>query len=77
MMAVYVLMVLAEEPWLAAAYGEPYRRYRSRVPRFFNWRRVAALVRTAGRRQRRRFGAGASGYGDGKAFSIDLTHKRP
>ena len=45
MMAVYALMVLAEEPWLEAAYGEPYRRYCSRVPRFFNWRRAAALAR--------------------------------
>jgi protein-S-isoprenylcysteine O-methyltransferase Ste14 len=45
MMAVYALMVLAEEPWLEAAYGEPYRRYCNRVPRFFNWRRAAALAR--------------------------------
>jgi protein-S-isoprenylcysteine O-methyltransferase Ste14 len=45
MIAVYFLMVLAEEPWLEAAYGEPYRRYRSRVPRFFNWRRAAILAR--------------------------------
>ena len=45
MMAVYFLMVLAEEPWLEAAYGEPYRRYCSRVPRFFNWRRAAVLAR--------------------------------
>ena len=66
MMAVYALMVLAEEPWLASAYGEPYRRYCTTVPRFFYWRRAAALVRTAGRRQRRRFGAGASRHG-GKA----------
>ena len=41
MMAVYVLMVLAEEPWLQAAYGEPYQDYCRRVPRFFNWRRIA------------------------------------
>ena len=46
MMAVYALMVLAEEPWLEAAYGEPYRRYCSRVPRFFNWRRAAVLARS-------------------------------
>ena len=45
MMAVYSLMVLAEEPWLESTYGEPYRRYRSRVPRFFNWRRAAVLAR--------------------------------
>jgi protein-S-isoprenylcysteine O-methyltransferase Ste14 len=45
MMAVYALMVLAEEPWLEAAYGEPYRRYCCRVPRFFHWRRAAALAR--------------------------------
>ena len=45
MIAVYFLMVLAEEPWLEAAYGEPYRRYRNRVPRFFNWRRAAILAR--------------------------------
>jgi len=67
MMAVYVLMVLAEEPWLAAAYGEPYRRYCSRVPRFFNWRRAAALARTPGRRQRRRVLAGASGRSGGRS----------
>src|SRR5262245_49691329 len=32
MLVVYFLMVLAEEPWLEAAYGEPYRRYRNLVP---------------------------------------------
>ena len=45
MVAVYALMVLAEEPWLEAAYGEPYRHYCSRVPRFFNWRRATVLAR--------------------------------
>lgn len=50
MMAVYTLMVHAEEPWLAAAYGESYRRYCRRVPRFFNWRRAAILVRASLRR---------------------------
>jgi protein-S-isoprenylcysteine O-methyltransferase Ste14 len=43
MMAVYVLMVLLEEPWLEATYGAAYRRYCSRVPRFFNWRRLGLL----------------------------------
>jgi protein-S-isoprenylcysteine O-methyltransferase Ste14 len=51
MMAVYTLMVLLEEPWLAGVYGEPYRRYCRRVPRFFNWRRAAILARTAWRRR--------------------------
>lgn len=40
MMAVYVLMVLCEEPWLERHYGEPYRRYCAEVGRFFNWRRL-------------------------------------
>ena len=47
MMAAYILMVLAEEPWLEAVYGEPYRQYCRRVPRFFNWRRAWGLVRGA------------------------------
>lgn len=47
MMAVYVLMVLLEEPWLTAIYGEAYRRYCRRVPRFFNWRRAAIALRAA------------------------------
>jgi protein-S-isoprenylcysteine O-methyltransferase Ste14 len=45
MMAVYVLMVMLEEPWLAAIYGEAYRRYCRRVPRFFNWRRAVIAAR--------------------------------
>lgn len=47
MMAVYTLMILAEEPWLEAIYGEPYRRYCADVPRFFNWPLAAALAREA------------------------------
>lgn len=53
MMAVYALMVLAEEPWLAAAYGDAYRRYCARVPRFFNWRRAMVTAHAATRRPRR------------------------
>mgnify|MGYP003483996957 CR=1 FL=1 len=40
MIAVYFLMVLLEEPWLAGIYGVPYRTYCRAVPRFFNWRKV-------------------------------------
>ena len=40
MMAVYALMVLLEEPWLEAHYGEAYRSYCRSVPRFFHWRRA-------------------------------------
>lgn len=54
MMAVYVLMVLAEEPWLAGVYGAPYRSYCARVPRFFNLRRAGLFVRSALRRPPRR-----------------------
>lgn len=49
MIAVYVLMVLLEEPWLEATYGAPYKRYCQRVPRFFNWRRAAIAVRARSR----------------------------
>lgn len=54
MMAVYVLMVLLEEPWLAAIYGEAYRRYCRRVPRFFNWRRAMIALRAYWRRPSRK-----------------------
>lgn len=53
MMAVYVLMVLLEEPWLEATYGAAYARYCRRVPRFFNWRRAAIAVRARWRRPSR------------------------
>jgi protein-S-isoprenylcysteine O-methyltransferase Ste14 len=53
MMAVYVLMVLLEEPWLEATYGAAYVRYCRRVPRFFNWRRAAIAVRARWRRPSR------------------------
>jgi protein-S-isoprenylcysteine O-methyltransferase Ste14 len=47
MMAVYAVMVLAEEPWLQEAYGDAYRAYCASVPRFFNWQRlVRASART-------------------------------
>ena len=40
-MLVYALMVVLEEPWLTARYGEAYRAYCRAVPRFFNWRRLS------------------------------------
>jgi protein-S-isoprenylcysteine O-methyltransferase Ste14 len=52
-MAVYVLMILLEEPWLEATYGAAYVRYCRRVPRFFNWRRAAIAVRAGWRRPSR------------------------
>jgi protein-S-isoprenylcysteine O-methyltransferase Ste14 len=45
MMAVYVLMVLAEEPWLEGVYGDAYRRYCQDVPRFIHWPRALAAAR--------------------------------
>ncbi len=45
MMTVYGLMVMCEEPWLAVHYGDAYRRYCRRVPRFFHWRRALVTIR--------------------------------
>lgn len=42
----FVLMALAEEPWLEAVYGEEYRAYRRRVARFYNWRHGLIVVKT-------------------------------
>ena len=39
-MLVYWLMILLEEPWLAARYGEAYAKYCASVPRLYNWRRM-------------------------------------
>jgi protein-S-isoprenylcysteine O-methyltransferase Ste14 len=50
LVAVYVLMAYAEEPWLKAAYPGVYDRYARRVPRFYNWRRTRAFLRLGRRR---------------------------
>ncbi len=39
----FLLAPLAEEPWLAEQYGESYRRYRQRSPRFFGGASVRLL----------------------------------
>jgi protein-S-isoprenylcysteine O-methyltransferase Ste14 len=39
-MLVYWLMILLEEPWLAARYGDAYRAYCAAVPRLFNWQKL-------------------------------------
>ncbi len=41
----FALMAFAEERWLEAAYGADYRRYRSEVARFYNWRHAIALLK--------------------------------
>ncbi len=52
---VYVLMAMVEEPWLAEAYGKPYREYCRRVPRFFGFHRLFVLVRVMWRKLYRLF----------------------
>jgi protein-S-isoprenylcysteine O-methyltransferase Ste14 len=47
LVAVYVLMAHAEEPWLRLQYGRAYERYVRAVPRFFNFRRAWLLLRGA------------------------------
>lgn len=56
---VFWLMAMLEEAWLEAAYGPAYRRYRQRVPKFFNVRRLRAAIRRAAALARRN-GARAS-----------------
>jgi len=41
----FVLMAVAEEHWLEAAYGADYRRYRREVARFYNWRHALAVLK--------------------------------
>lgn len=42
---VFLLMAVAEERWLEAAYGAEYRSYRSQVARFYNWRRALSILK--------------------------------
>ena len=37
--ALYLAAPFLEEPWLEAQYGEAYRQYKARVPRFVGWPR--------------------------------------
>lgn len=41
---VYVLMAIAEEPWLKKRYGSAYAAYKAEVPRFFNVRHAAKTL---------------------------------
>lgn len=49
----FLLMALAEEPWLETAYGDEYRAYRRRVARFYNWRQALIILKTEGSRLER------------------------
>ncbi len=46
---VYLLLPLAEEPWLERTYGASYERYRTRTPRFFSLAKVLEKPVAAGR----------------------------
>jgi len=41
----FVLMAIAEEPWLEAAYGEHYLAYSRQVARFYHWRHGVAVLK--------------------------------
>ena len=43
--ATFMLMALAEEPWLEATYAEDYRAYRRSVARFYNWSEAVQCAR--------------------------------
>jgi protein-S-isoprenylcysteine O-methyltransferase Ste14 len=49
----FVLMALAEEPWLEANYGDDYRAYQRRVARFYNWRHGPIVLKTESSRLER------------------------
>ena len=40
----FVLAPFAEEPWLNERYGEAYRRYKERCPRFIGWAPPESLI---------------------------------
>lgn len=44
LLAIFFLMAIAEEPWLEKTYGEGYRDYARRVPRFYNFRGAVNLL---------------------------------
>lgn len=43
---VYVLFPFAEEPWLREHYGDEYKSYCERTPRFVSWKSVRNLLDT-------------------------------
>ena len=46
---VYMLLPLAEEPWLERAYGAGYALYKQRTPRFFSLSKLLEKLVTSGR----------------------------
>lgn len=49
---IYVLLPLAEEPWLERTYGASYRRYKQRTPRFLSVAKLLAKPVVRGRTAR-------------------------